>query len=673
MASAKDFGQRTAWPPQPASGQAAHGQGAHSQSAHGQAAHGQNAGGQPQQPGYPKFEPPFSAHGAFPQTAPPAGRASPARAPAQGHQGFSAQGQPPQQGYPQGYGQGLSHGGQAQAPYGGGQSQHSQFSQPESATAESRPNWQANWDSPVAHGQGAHGPAQGAQAQGAAAASRHASSVADALRGSFDTAGRPATTGASRTEARHDPRQDFRQDPRQDYRHDLSGGHDPYATQYPNYAAPAAESSGYQANPSHGVAAAAQPTFAQPFAQPGAGLGGYDGHSAHAYAQPHSAHASHDGHIEPSLGTNWPGEARDGYAEDGQGYDAAQSYDDGSYAQNQAGYEEGGEFGFAEPAGGELDPNYAEDEYDYVDEPAPRRGSIAKIAAALVGAVVIGGGLAYGYRTVVGDSGTGEPPTVMSAAAPSKVKPVDAGGKKFEHSDSKMMSRLGESSSGAAVSSDTDGNGTRKVSTLVVGRDGSIQGQTAPVSEPVTIPGLTVVDAFGNAGNAGPQAPSSLPPQARPVAPVAAATPTATPAMPKMVNAEQPERVVVEPPKTTASLNEAAAPARPARVAAADPEPVARAPAPQASRASSGYVAVLASLPRSNSSRMAALARFADMQQKYSGALAGKTPDVAAADLGAKGKYHRLVVGPPASRQQASSLCSELKREGFNDCWVTAY
>ncbi|HPG89207.1 MAG TPA: SPOR domain-containing protein, partial [Hyphomicrobium sp.] len=86
-----------------------------------------------------------------------------------------------------------------------------------------------------------------------------------------------------------------------------------------------------------------------------------------------------------------------------------------------------------------------------------------------------------------------------------------------------------------------------------------------------------------------------------------------------------------------------------------------------------GYVAVLASVPRSDSSRMTALKRFADMQQKYGSVLNGKTPDVAEANLGAKGAYHRLVVGPPASRQQASTLCSELKAQGYADCWVTAY
>jgi cell division septation protein DedD len=78
-------------------------------------------------------------------------------------------------------------------------------------------------------------------------------------------------------------------------------------------------------------------------------------------------------------------------------------------------------------------------------------------------------------------------------------------------------------------------------------------------------------------------------------------------------------------------------------------------------------------VPRSASSRMDALKRFADMQQKYGGVLGGKTPDVAEANLGTKGAYHRLVVGPPGSREQASSVCSQLKAQGYPDCWVTSY
>src|SRR5205085_10585372 len=96
---------------------------------------------------------------------------------------------------------------------------------------------------------------------------------------------------------------------------------------------------------------------------------------------------------------------------------------------------------------------------------------------------------------------------------------------------------------------------------------------------------------------------------------------------------------------TTGSIDDNAdAPAPPAKkklkkVAKAettetDAEPDAASGPPVASVATSastsgGYVAVLASVPKSASSRMDALKRFADMQQKYGEVLAGKTPDVA--------------------------------------------
>jgi hypothetical protein len=45
------------------------------------------------------------------------------------------------------------------------------------------------------------------------------------------------------------------------------------------------------------------------------------------------------------------------------------------------------------------------------------------------------------------------------------------------------------------------------------------------------------------------------------------------------------------------------------------------------------------------------------LQQKYPEVLAGKPPDVQKADLGDKGVWYRAVVGPPGSREAASSVC----------------
>ncbi len=70
---------------------------------------------------------------------------------------------------------------------------------------------------------------------------------------------------------------------------------------------------------------------------------------------------------------------------------------------------------------------------------------------------------------------------------------------------------------------------------------------------------------------------------------------------------------------------------------------------------------------------MDALKQFADLQQKYAAQLGGKTPDVQDANLAGKGPYHRLIVGPPGSKQEASRLCSELKSAGYGGCWIKSY
>ena len=74
-----------------------------------------------------------------------------------------------------------------------------------------------------------------------------------------------------------------------------------------------------------------------------------------------------------------------------------------------------------------------------------------------------------------------------------------------------------------------------------------------------------------------------------------------------------------------------------------------------------------------DSAVMESLKQFADMQQKYGTILSNKTPDIREANLGEKGTYHRLMVGPPGSRDSASSVCTQLKAEGYSGCWVTAY
>ena len=82
----------------------------------------------------------------------------------------------------------------------------------------------------------------------------------------------------------------------------------------------------------------------------------------------------------------------------------------------------------------------------------------------------------------------------------------------------------------------------------------------------------------------------------------------------------------------------------------------------------SGFVVVLASKRSCTDAPKA----FAELQQKYPEVLGGMAPDVQKAEFG-KGVWYRAVVGPPGSREAASSVCSQLKTAGHPGCWVAAY
>jgi SPOR domain len=109
------------------------------------------------------------------------------------------------------------------------------------------------------------------------------------------------------------------------------------------------------------------------------------------------------------------------------------------------------------------------------------------------------------------------------------------------------------------------------------------------------------------------------------------------------------------------SVPEAATPKATAPVVAAKPA----APVQQASAASNGFVAQLASF-RSNAE---ATAEFSRMKSKYGSALSGLSPVIRQAEVAGTTRY-RLAVGPFASRDEANALCSKLFAAGERDCLV---
>jgi len=122
-------------------------------------------------------------------------------------------------------------------------------------------------------------------------------------------------------------------------------------------------------------------------------------------------------------------------------------------------------------------------------------------------------------------------------------------------------------------------------------------------------------------------------------------------------------------PSSTAESS--VAPARP-RPAPVQPAPLNKLPANETASAApaapaaapiatGGGYAVQISSQRSEEE---AQSSFRDLQAKYPDLLGGRTPIIRRADLGAKGIFFRTMVGPFASADQATELCSNLKAAG---------
>ena len=351
-------------------------------------------------------------------------------------------------------------------------------------------------------------------------------------------------------------------------------------------------------------------------------------------------------------------------------------------------FHEQGQAGDAEFLAGGVAPEVA--------EPKERRGrKILMASSGLIGVLALGGALAFAYK-IGGDSdiaSAGKPPLIQADNRPVKVAPDKPGGKQFPHKNKKIYERLGGSDSNeverlvsrqedvaAAATAAISGSGAasgasaqvpgapRKVKTLTVRPDGTME-QSNPRQKIVKAPAAPVA-APVQTGSAGtgiamsfPQVPASTPP----AAPAAAAA--QAPVKPNI-----PKPVAIKTPPA-APVQVAAAPAS----AAATPVPIqkppvprAAAPAPAPSQAAAAVAREYTVQVAARKSQTDALATFADIQQKYPRLLSGYRPIIKRADLGSKGVWYRLNVGPIESKKVASALCGQLKGAGMRSCLVRA-
>jgi SPOR domain len=334
-------------------------------------------------------------------------------------------------------------------------------------------------------------------------------------------------------------------------------------------------------------------------------------------APPQSAH--------PQSGPEASYDEQPAYQDPNQQYQDDPRYQDPRYeAEYQGAY--AGSGAADDPAYGYQQDAYYDDQQGYDDQayeappPERRRGGLMTVAA-VVALAVFGTAAAFGYRAWTGgSSGTsGEPPVIKAEQTPTKVVPPAAG------SDGQMTKQVYERAG--------DRGGERVMSR----EEQPMDPRTAarPSGQSVLPPLGSTAPTPMAAGDPKPVKTMTIRPDQ---AGIAAAQPQAV----------QPQQAA-RPPVA------AAPPPAPNRVATIPIQS-----APPRSQAENGFLVQVSS----QRSEADAQTSFRSLQQKYPAVLGGHKATIRRADLGDRGIYYRANVGPFASREEATQLCSELTKAG---------
>jgi hypothetical protein len=353
---------------------------------------------------------------------------------------------------------------------------------------------------------------------------------------------------------------------------------------------------------------------------------------------------------------------------------------------------------------------YADDEYSEEHDTGRRRGFI--FVAAVFALAVLGTVGAFAYRAMFGGPALPAlPPIIKAEGAPNKIIPTGVGsqdstGRDADENNAASRERLvSREERPVDIAQPVTSAAPRQVSTVPVfpdppsmGGPGAIVGYsggatsnnpalstqppapaapaiatTAPspstqVSPSAAVPSVSTATSIVPAAS-GPKKIRTVTIHTDSAAPEGTTGSSASAAGASRPGAQSPQGTnaplsIVPSSKAEGS---ASAPARP-RPVPAQPAPVNKPPAnetasaaPVAPAATSGSYVVQVSSQRSEEE---AHSSFRDLQAKYPDVLGGRTPIIRRADLGAKGTFFRAMVGPFASSDQATELCSNLKAAG---------
>jgi len=347
----------------------------------------------------------------------------------------------------------------------------------------------------------------------------------------------------------------------------------------------------------------------------------------------------------------------------------------------------------------DMDADFFADEEDFDGEdyePERSGGRIKLIAAVLTGAVVVGGGLAFFYKTTMSNSGdgSGAPALISADTTPVKEEPDAPGGRDFPNQDKRVYDRLpGYASGGGSqqASADASSSGSSGAVPGIVttgtleerienalktqGGDTSSASSGAQVSPdaPRSVQTLT----FGPDGSQqdaqtrtrsvrAPQTQEA--PEAVPNAGIVVTT------NPSQARSQQSAGVVttgqsVGGEEQTSGSNASASGSGSSNNAsetqlASLSEPTQPQVTEQPSATGGFFVQIGA-----RNDRDAAISAFQTLQQRYAPIIGELSPSVRKADLGDKGVWYRLLIGPVASKGEADGICEQLKGAGMKGCF----
>lgn len=347
--------------------------------------------------------------------------------------------------------------------------------------------------------------------------------------------------------------------------------------------------------------------------------------------------------------------------------------------------------------GDELDEDFFADEDELYQEEElsrPKKGRKKLIAAALVGAIGVGGGGMYAYKHLkLGAAGDGGTPLIRADNRPSKEVPSNPGGKQFANGEKLIYDRLGADGQTQTASLGSVGGAIPPARNTTPSSPAAGNSLEDRIEE-----ALKKAQRSGDAPPGGGPASSNLSSSGRPDQPTVVrgetygpdgtrvdSRPMITPTIANVNGGQLPPPFGNAPAGNspfTSQVQAAPLPQAPFRAPPAQPVAAVKnmqpaSPPPQAPQTklalatpaappASGYYVQI----KSSQDEKAATRELQSLNDKYSVVLGGTQLITKTVDLGDKGVWFRTMAGPLSSKEAASDLCTKLKGAGLAACLV---